>query len=272
MPLPTAPRRAAIVCLAVAVVASSSPRVHAWGRIGHRAAARVAESRLTPAARAAIQNLLDPGETLADASTWADEQRQDRPETGAWHYVNVPITLDRYDRRFCSPDGCVVGKIVELRATLAAPNTPREQKREALRFLVHFIEDMHQPLHVGDRMDRGGNDLQLQFFGEGTNLHRLWDSGVIEHESADEATWTVTIDALATPERTRDWVEGAVEDWATESLIQARRAYRHPSSGSPLVSGGKLGQEYQDFALPIVKERLARSAARLAFVLNEVFR
>src|SRR5262245_5477236 len=83
----------------------------AWGRMGHRAAARLAESRLTPAARAAVKDLLEPGESLADASTWADEVRPDRPESAPWHYVNVPITEPRYSPRFCPDEGCVVRKV-----------------------------------------------------------------------------------------------------------------------------------------------------------------
>lgn len=112
----------AITWCGVDGAARSAP---AWGRMGHRASARLAEARLTPAARAAIRDLLEPGESLADASTWADEHRRDVPESGPWHYVHVPITEPRYDARFCAEAGCIVSKIAEFRRLLADRNAAR---------------------------------------------------------------------------------------------------------------------------------------------------
>src|SRR4029434_2970194 len=104
------------------------------------------ENHLTPAAAAAIRDLLEPGETLADASLWADEHRRDVAGSGAWHYVNVPITESQYDARFVSSTGAVVSTIEEMRSTLSSANSSRAEKQQALRFLVHFVEDLHQPL------------------------------------------------------------------------------------------------------------------------------
>ncbi len=134
-----------------------------------------------------MSELLEPGESLADISIWADSVRRDRPESGPWHYVNVPITEPEYNARFCGEKGCVVGKIEDFRKDLANKNLPRAKRREALLFLVHFVQDMHMPLHVGDNHDRGGNDHQVQFFGEGSNLHRVWDSGMIEQAYKNES-------------------------------------------------------------------------------------
>ncbi len=120
-----------------------------WGRTGHRVSSMMAESRLTPAAAAAVRSLLEPGETLADTSTWADEQRE-VPRSGPWHYVNVLISEPRYDASYCFPDGCVVSKVEDFERVLRDPQNPRVVRQEALRFLIHFIQDLHQPLHVGD--------------------------------------------------------------------------------------------------------------------------
>jgi hypothetical protein len=240
-----------------------------WGRVGHRASARAAESRLTPAAMAAVRALLEPGESLADASTWADEHRAEMPESSPWHYVNVPIDAPAYESRYCPQEkGCVVSKIGEFRTVLADPTRSRSERQRALRFLVHLVQDMHQPVHVGDRGDRGGNDLQLRFFDQGTNLHRIWDSGIVERANPDELAWAQELAALPTPEQAGDWAKGTVVEWANESLEAARLAYRIPGTELPLKAGTKLGQAYQDFGLPIARRRLAQSSVRLAALLN----
>lgn len=256
------------VLLAVlAILIGASPTAWAWGKLGHRASGRIAESLLTPNAKAAVRDLLEPGESLADASTWADEVRRDRKESAPWHYVNVSITLERYDPMFCPPKGCVVSAIAAMRATLGDPLSTKIQKREALRYLAHFVQDLHQPVHVGHRDDRGGNDLQVQFFGKGSNLHRVWDSGILEQYSRDEASWSKDLESLATVENVKAWCRGTVEDWATESLLAAKIAYR----GGALKTGEKLGEEYQAMALPIARERLAKASARLASILNGIY-
>ena len=270
------PRRllALVACLGLIV----PPSALAWGRVGHHVASRITEARLTPAARAAVAALLEPGETILVASTWADEHRREIPESAPWHYVNVPITEPRYDPKFAAPGGCVVMKIDELKVYLADTSKPRADRQRALRFLIHFLQDMHQPVHVGDRRDRGGNDLQLRFFDDGknprpgTNLHRLWDSDVIERYSTDENVWIKDVEALATPENAALWAKGTTEDWANESLAAAKLAYKPPGTDVELKAGQKLDQPYLDFALPIARERLARAGTRTASVLNDLFR
>jgi hypothetical protein len=252
---------------------SFDSRAWAWGPAGHRACAKLAEARLTPEARARVRELLEPGESLADASTWADEVRRDFPETGPWHYVNVPIdSASHFDKKFCPEGGCVVSAITEQRAKLADRTLPRAERQKALRFLVHFIEDLHQPVHVGDRQDRGGNDLQVQYFDDGSNLHRVWDSGVINKMCADEDALRLQLAPLITVESARTWAKSSVTDWAEESFQAARLAYKPPGSSSFLTSGAKLGDDYQRFAVPIVKLRLAQAAVRLADTLNDALK
>jgi len=156
-----------------------------WGRLAHRVSAKLAESRLTPGARAAIRELLEPDEKLADISVWADHQKE-IPYTASWHFVNVPITESRYDSKSCQKKGCVVSKIEDYKRVLMNPNKSRKDKRQALKFLMHLIQDLHQPLHIGDNGDRGGKNLQVRWFGTGTNLHRPLDSQIINRYSRNE--------------------------------------------------------------------------------------
>ena len=266
-------RNKAGFCAAVVLLVASmrpSPAL-AWGRIGHRVAARMAESRLTSAARDAIHAILGPGVSLADASTWADGQREIE-ESYRWHFVNVPISADRYDSRYCSPKGCVVNKIEDFRRILQNSQAGRPQKQQALKFLIHLIADLHQPLHVGDNNDQGGNLLQVRFFGVGSNLHRLWDSQVMERHTKNEKVWLWDFDFVANPKMVSEWSKGAPADWATESLHIAREAYRVPGSDQWMRSGARLGNDYYRFALPVIRTQLAKAGIRIAFVLNAIFR
>jgi hypothetical protein len=141
--------------------------VRAWGNKGHRLIARVAESHLSDKARAAVNKILDQDEDMADASTYADDHKQEIKGSAPWHYVNVPISADKYDDKFCAANGCVVSKIKEFRDVLKDKNNSLEDRQMALRFVIHLIGDVHQPLHVGDDDDRGGNQVQVRFFKQG---------------------------------------------------------------------------------------------------------
>jgi nuclease S1 len=259
-----------LIATAIATSAMVGP-AWAWGRMGHRVAGKIAEARLTPAAKAAVAALLEPGESLADVSTWADEVRRNMPKSAPWHYVNVPITEPKYDSKFEPKEGCVVTKIDDFRKILADPNAPRLERQQALKFLVHFVQDMHQPVHVGHRDDRGGNDLQLQFFNRGTNLHSIWDSGLIEHANHTESEWVEALSKTITPELANSWSKGGPPDWANESLDIARKAYLNPPENTELKKGAKLGQEYQDANLPLAERRVTQAGVRLAWILNTIF-
>jgi nuclease S1 len=267
-------RRSKTLRVLVATTLATSMMVSpalAWGRLGHRVAGKIAEGRLNPAAKAAVATLLEPGETLADVSTWADEVRRDRRESGPWHYINIPITEPRYDAKFVPKEGCVVTKIDDFRKILADAGRPRVERAEALKFLAHFVEDMHQPVHVGHRDDRGGNDLQVQFFDRGSNLHSVWDSGLIERAKHTEAEWVEILSKTITPELAASWSKGEPPDWANESLEIAKLAYLDPPDNAPLKKGAKLGQPYQDANLPRAQVRVAQAGVRLAWILNTIF-
>ena len=236
-------RRSSLVTIAAIMTVLLVPgTLWSWGCLGHRSSAMLADSRLTPAAAAAVRNLLDSGEDLADISTWADRQRE-VPGTGPWHYVNVPISESRYDAKFCQPAGCVVSKIEDFRRVLLDPKAGRKEKLQALTFIVHYIQDLHQPVHVGDNGDRGGNDLQLRWFDVGTNLHRLLDSQIVDRHSRDEAQWAQELNALATREKSMEWSRESLADWATETLEAAKVVYPRPGLEDLLKPGTKLGQK-----------------------------
>jgi hypothetical protein len=263
--MPVRPRRRAwfIIALATLIALQTAPPVHAWGRLGHRVISRIAEKHLTPEAKAAIAELLEPGESLADASTWADENRGRLPKTAPWHYIDIPLDELRYDAKFSgdvASKGCVVDKINEFRKIIGDKTKSVEQRRVAMRFLIHCVQDMHQPCHVGDNHDAGGK-----------NMHRVWDSGIIERAGTTEDFWLKDLAASDTAENRLEWMKGTVEDWATESLLAAREAYQDPATGNRIKSGTKLGDAYQQKSLPVVRRRLCQAGVRLARVLNEAF-
>ena len=246
----------------------------AWGPLGHRLISRFAEQHLKPKTKAAIVALLEPGESLATASLWADDHRRDVKGSGPWHYVDVPLDQSRYDDKFSGQEpekGYIVPKIREFRAVLKDSSRSIEERRLALRFLIHLIQDLHMPLHVGDNHDRGGNDTQVQFFDLGSNMHRVWDSNLLEHAARDEDKWLTELETMKKDKSVSITLGGSVEDWATESLLLAQRAYIDPTSGQKIKSGHKLSDAYQVGNLPLARQRLYQAGIRLASVLNEVF-
>jgi hypothetical protein len=262
------------IALLTALALASTPSAFAWGPQGHRVIARVAEDRLTPSARLAIKELLHPGDTLPDIAGWADKEGHDEvPGSARWHYINVPIDDKKFDPRLIRDDDNVVVQIKHFRKILADRSRPKKERQRALLFLVHFVSDIHQPLHVGDNRDHGGNDLQVQFFGEGTNLHRLWDSDLIHRIGGNDRAWVGRIERTITPEAVATWSRGSVDDWADESLQVAKLAYRDPpNSARPFASGVTLGDPYLKRAEPLLEGQMARASVRLANELNAILK
>jgi S1/P1 Nuclease len=229
-----------------------------WGPEGHHAIARIAGSNLNPKAIAAVKDLL--GVSMAEVSTWADEIRPQRRETAPWHYINIPIdAVHTSSADYCPKDGCVVSKIEDLVKTLKT-STNREDRAEALKFLIHFVGDMHQPLHAGDKKDRGGNDTKVVYFGQEFNLHRIWDSDLLARMDNNE-------DHLVNSLRASWWQrrkmsQGGVEDWVWESRDIARDvAYKNLMP--------QLSEAYQKAAEPALRLQLQRGGIRLAKLLDE---
>lgn len=182
--------------LVLGIALSSSAM--AWGGDGHRIIAMLGEAQLSPAERKEVNRLLalEPRETLASISTWADEHRN--PATAAWHYINFPRDSCSYEANRDCPDGKCVVAAIEKQLEVLKNDADDKKRLISLKYLVHLIGDIHQPLHSGYRDDRGGNTYQLQAFMRGSNLHAFWDSGLLKAmEQSNESIVKWVIDQTA---------------------------------------------------------------------------
>jgi hypothetical protein len=235
-----------------------------WWDLGHRIVARIAEQRLTPQAQAAVREILE-GQSLADASVWADNIRQYRHDADPLHFVNIPLADTRYDPRKHCPNGrCIIAAIEAEKRALRDPAISGEGRAEALRFLIHFMGDLHQPLHVADNHDRGGNQRTVYLDGDSTNLHKVWDGQILEHQGLMESAY---LEVLHRDMDTMDLAaleRGTVVDWAMEGhRIAVEHAYRLPRDG-------RIGDGYIQANRPLIDHALIAAGVRLARVLNDV--
>ena len=226
----------------------------AWGTEGHQTVALLAEKDLSPTARAEVNRLLalEPGATLASISTWADEHRS--PQTAAWHYVNFPQGDCSYQvERDCPERRCVVAAIAR-QAELLGSTAPDDVRLRALKYLVHFVGDVHQPLHAGYKDDKGGNTYQLQAFMRGSNLHAVWDSGLIKNlnEDADVLAKRLHLKTLS-----GRWM-------AAQAAEESCRIV----GTSGFYPGRLVDARYITEFTPIMEQRLALAGSRLAQLLN----
>jgi len=241
-----------------------------WGAQGHRIAARIAEHHLTEHARGQVLAILAGDKDLVSCSTWADEVRPQRGETASWHYINIPLTAKRSAgfAQFCNGGECLPKVIQAFISKLRDPRVTGRERAEALKFLVHFVADLHQPLHAGDSRDRGGNDSKVVYFGKSTNLHRIWDTDILVRMQGDEQAATKAVMAELTGARARKWRSGTLDDWLWESQSAARAVvYKNLPKGSEPA----LDSRYQKEAQKLVRTQIAKSGVRLARVLNEIW-
>ncbi len=262
-------RLALAAALTPALLTLSTP-AHAWGAQGHRLVARVASERLTPTASAEVTRLLaaEPDPTLAGVAAWADQLRGSDPGLGKrsarWHYVNIAEDDCQYQARKHCPDGnCVVEALQVQARILADRSQPDAERAQALKFVVHFVGDIHQPMHAGYGHDKGGNDFQLQFGNRGTNLHSLWDSGLLNTRKLDDDAYLKVLDALPKPVLTRHVrLAKDVPAWAEASCRIAVEQGVYPPSR-------KLGDDYTRRYRAVAEAELRIAGERLAQVLNE---
>lgn len=239
----------------------------AWARDGHRIIADIAARELTPEARAAVDQILG-GRSMAEVSDWADEVR--REEAYRWsaplHYVNIEPGASAYDpERDCPAERCAVRAVADEIAALKDPATSAEKREESLKFLIHFVGDLHQPLHVALLRDRGGNDIQVEVAGVPMNLHKFWDGGVLESAHKEWQDCSNEIFASITPDQKGAWSSRDPVVWANESYqLAVAVAY-------PIPADGKLDQAYIDRGTEVARTRLAMAGERLAAVLNDIY-
>jgi hypothetical protein len=233
-----------------------------WGPTGHRVTGWIAEKHLSKKTRKAIEKIL-AGQSLAMASTWMDEIRSDSTYDYMvdWHWVTIPKG-EIYQETVKNPNGDIIQTLERIVRDLKTTKLSDAQHREYLRILIHLTGDIHQPLHVGARDDRGGNDIRVTWFGNTSNLHRIWDSDMIDHS---RLSYTELAESLQTPteEQVRAWQKASFYDWARESQSYNPRVYDY--------GDGRLGYDYAYVNFPIVRQRLLQAGVRLAGMLNEIY-
>ena len=233
-----------------------------WGATGHRASGFIAERYLNAKAKKRIRQILGQ-ESLAMASTWMDEIRSDSTYnyTTDWHWTTIPDG-GKYEDVESNPDGKVIMMIEKIARELKAGKLSAKQQQEYLKMLIHLVGDIHQPLHVGKPGDRGGNDIKLKWAGSDSNLHRVWDSDMIEDT---KLSYTEFANALGKPaaETIKKWQQASVRDWAKESMMLRPQVYS--------IGKGNLGYRYSYLNMPTVKERILQAGVRLAGLLNQIY-
>lgn len=260
-----------VLFLSVVIVLTLIPsEVRAWGGDGHKVVCAIAWDEMRPAARRKVEELLDVKgrEAFADSCNWPDAYRPEHPETAPWHFLNVPHGAMRVDlERDCKePTSCVVAQI-GWQFDLLTTNAPKEDRAKALKFLGHFVGDVHQPLHVSYAEDRGGNRIRGEYFGKKRDMHGVWDFQIIE---ATGKSWDQIARELrrgVTATKRKEWAKGGAVEWANESLsVSLDPATQYAGVAGPYT----LGEEYQAKAWPVAADRMTRAGVRLGSLLNAV--
>lgn len=253
------------ICLAAFLSLVPIPAL-AWGAQGHEIVATIALEELSPQARVQVARLLGDPAMLIHEASWADEIRDQRPETGRWHYVDIPLNAPGYlAARDCARGDCVVAQIGVAQRILTNPKQPAAARKDALRFLIHLMADIHQPLHAVDNDDRGGNQVRVYLRGDRTNLHQLWDSRVVAALGHDSAQIARDIRRGTSPAQRRSWQSGSAAAWASETHAVARAEIYPPLGGRRSL---RLSPTYVRDEMPVTRRQLARAGVRLAWLLN----
>lgn len=249
----------------------------AWGPKGHAIVADIAASRLTPITKQNLQLLLG-ADSLASIASWADSVRKERDESYDWHFVDIPKDAsgfseerdcfrpqDKHKDALTDHHNCVVDRIEMFQKILGDEKASRADRLEALKWLVHFVGDLHQPLHAIDEA-RGGNDIKLAVFGSpkcgdyDCNLHWAWDTLLLEHTGLSEEDYVARLNTLIAQKQMETQAGGTPVDWANESHVQAR----HIMEAKPAA----IDDAYYQANIELVNQKLALGGLRLATLLN----
>lgn len=312
-------RMAAYLCAGYGLIClSGAPQAEAWGCHGHQTVAYLAEKHLTPQAKDMVDKLLsenpvDPAlskycdatglDAMADASTWADNEREVDRSTAPWHYIDISLGAKQGQAKdFCSPEGCVTRAIAEQLAILKDQNAAGAKRAAALRFVIHFVADLHEPLHGSTNGDRGGNCVPVNYFGRSPqetntgytpNLHQIWDTDILERrmQGSDPAEFADQLDETYSASFA-GWENGGMQldKWAWESHQQAvetvygalpKKIATEPDVAVRTCAGNNnIGKRmlaknividlpYQTKAARVIEKRLAQAGIRLAMILND---
>ena len=259
--------RRLMVYTVLTISAIGSSPVLAFGATGHRVIGQIAENHLTDKARQHVM-AITKGRPLALLTTWADEIRSDKSWDHAkpWHYMSIDDD-ESFSDLARSEQGDVLEALTRFERQLRAPDISDQQRWQALAFYSHFIGDIHQPLHVGRRDDKGGNTKIVNWFGRESNLHRVWDSGLIDAQQLSFTEYARFID-YASEAEIKTWQAASYLDYARESKALRARVYDFGRQPKRLPT---LGYEYSDNNRAVINRRLLQAGIRLAGQLNSVF-
>ena len=250
-------------CFTLLLLLFLSQHVLSWGLTGHRVVGEVAENHLSDLAKAKVAKLLN-GATLAEVSNWMDEVKSDRAYDSlrAWHYVSIPdgSTYEESDK---NTDGDIIYAIEYITKRLKEGNVTAEKEADYIKILVHLVGDLHQPLHVGRKSDRGGNDIKVEWFWKKSNIHRVWDSQMIDDKKYSYTELATIIDK-ADRGQVFMWKKGSIRDWAHEAMQYREQIYDMPDDK-------KLSYEYQYKNWSLCKNQLLKGGIRLAAVLDDIY-
>lgn len=235
---------------------------HGWAKTGHRVSGELAEPYLSDASRKLIRDIL-PTESLAEMGPWVDFMRSNsapfwQQQSLPWHYVTVV-------KRKLKPSskGDAITALEHFSKQLKDPDSSLAQRQLALRFIVHIVSDLHQPLHTGNGKDRGGNKVKVKFFGRNTNLHTVWDSKIIDEQKLSYTEWADWLGKKITPKQAKQWCDPNPLTWALESRAMHKDIY-------PKRKLENLKWQYLYHNLPRIQLRLQQSGVRLACYLNQL--
>src|SRR6267378_5712266 len=275
----------------LAIAWSCAPSAWAWGGQGHRTIGAIADRLLSPAARAAVAQLLSGDldkfgrlstrRTLEAVSDWADEITATAAARPRWHYDDAPICGSAPKAHYC-PDGqCNTEQLKRLITVLADTHAASRDRNEALKWVVHLVGDIHQPLHAADNGDRGGNHVPVSFFGErdnppygSLNLHAIWDVHMVRRLVVDRGGERAIVSAPIADSDRNAWEKGPISGWIDESHRIARDTV-YPllpvaaSCSNKIVDVVAIGEEYYSKAAPVIEIQIRKAGVRLARVLNE---
>jgi hypothetical protein len=234
----------------------------AWGPTGHRATGWIAEKYLNQKAKKNLEKLLD-GKSLAMLSTWMDDVRSDSSfdYMSDWHWVTIPAG-QTYEQSQKNPNGDIIQTLERIISELKTKKLSNAEQLHRIKILIHLTGDIHQPLHVGSRDDKGGNDVKVFWFRTESNLHRVWDSDMIDDT---KLSYTELAQSLDAPSEIalKQWQHMQVRAWATENSDYEQNVYT--------IGNGKLGYRYSYLNFHIVRHRLLQAGVRLAGILNEIY-
>lgn len=235
----------------------------AWGAIGHYVIGMLAEQQMNKKTVKKVEKILN-NESISGVGVWMDNIRSDKAYdyTNTWHWVTTVDGI--YDPSIQEEKGDAFKALHELIAHLKSEKLTASEERDQLRMLIHIVGDLHQPLHVGQPGDRGGNDVKIEFFKKQTNLHAIWDGDLIESKKMSYTEITRELQKRITPAMIQKYQNATPEHWLKEAVSYRPAIYNLPENG-------KVGYEYIYQNYHIVEERLTAAGIRLAKILEEIY-